>query len=191
MAERNFIMKKNTIKRTIAMVSAVSAIFVTNLTSYAGGMECPIGSSANINITNAISDSIINGNLNVKNKVGAAAFDTNAAITNILNASLVNGNVNFSNKANLAGYNVTSAMSNVVNNAIVNGNLNIDNISKMAGKNITAAQANIITNYLGNGTVDIKNVMSTFGSYDNFNAAIQNVLQNAVSQDVSISNFAK
>ncbi len=187
---KEFIMKKN-IKRTIAMVSAVSAIFVTNLTSYAGGMECPIGSSANINITNAISDSIINGNLNVKNKVGAAAFDTNAAITNILNGSLVNGNVNFSNKANLAGYNVTSAMSNAVNNAIVNGDLSIDNISKMAGKNITAAQANIITNYLGNGTVDIKNVMSTFGSYDNFNAAIQNVLQNAVSQDVSISNFAK
>ena len=184
-------MKKN-IKRTIAMVSAVSAIFVTNLTSYAGGLECPIGSSANINITNAISDSIINGNLNVKNKVGAAAFDTNAAITNILNGSLVNGNVNFSNKANLAGYNVTNAMSNAVNNAIVNGNLTVDNVAKLSGKNnITAAQANIITNYLGNGTVDINNIMSTFGSYANFNAAIQNVLQNAVSQDVSISNFAK
>lgn len=166
-----------------------STKFMTKLTSVVAaiGIAASMGASAlaadtnaNINITTALSNTAVKGNVDITNVTSASAKNVTEQLTTVLQGVAAGGDINLTDLSRLMGENVVKTGTTVLDSILTN-NLTITNIADILGKNTGVGFTTGINNAAVSGDIDITNLINTFGSAENLQAAIQTLMSNTVS----------
>ena len=137
------------------------------------------GTNANISSTTYLNGVAVNGGINIGNYTFGGADNVVKSTNTILSDVVAKGDINITDVATLFGRNnVTDINQTYIGNTVSGGSISINELQEILGRNTTFGSATTINGVVAEG-LDINTVLSTYGTYDNLNAAIQNVVNNA------------
>ncbi len=174
------------------MTKITSVVAAIGIVASMGAASCMAAdTNANINITTALTNAAVKGNVNITNATSASAKNVTEQVTTVLQGVVAGGDINLLDLSHLMGENVVKTGTTVLDSVMAD-KLTITNIADILGKNTGVGFTTGINNAAVSGDIDITNLINTFGSAENLQAAIQTLMSNTVSGgDVNAVNLVQ
>ena len=165
-----------------ALVAAVMAMAVAVPSFAAGG-------NANISSTTYLDGVAVNGEINIGNYTFGGAENVVKSTNTILSGVVSAGDINITDVATLFGKNVADISQTYIGNTVSGGSISINEFKEIIYKNTAYCISTTINGVVADG-LNINKLLETYGTYENLEAALQNVINNAYFDgDVNINSI--